>query len=168
MEFTLAGTSPFCLVFTMAPPVRCETRFLPRASARRPPALFLPLFPIIHRCRRTASTAGVHADGCLTFSLLNPPISLVLPQCVGRRANCRTVRTLIRLKVRLPARGGSRPSLRLPLSLLLAALWHIPRKFLNPTILFAVMNMVLRLLTLTAVAAPLTLVLVTREVTACP
>lgn len=76
--------------------------------------------------------------------------------------------TGLRLSPRFPPRGGNRPSLLLRLPLLLQDLWHICKNLLNPTILLTVAKILSSSSTDTAIAAPLSLVLVTREVTACP
>ncbi len=64
--------------------------------------------------------------------------------------------------------GRTDDALAAALSLLLIDLWHIPRKLLKATTLFAVMNERVALFMSTATAAPLTRVLDTREVNACP
>ncbi len=128
-----------------------------------------PLLPMTQLWSRTASTAGVQAEGCLTFNLLSPRMRSVLPQCSGRRAQCLAVDTLVHRNRRFPRTGGSRPPLRpLDVALLLNDLWHMCKKLLKATILLAVANRQLALPTSTAVAAPLISVLVTREVRACP
>lgn len=135
-------------------------RWFPLLGTRWPP------LPWIHLWLRTAAMTEVQADGWLTFSLLTCPISAVLAQWGGGRAKRRLGIMLCPVVVLFRVTRGRWVSLLF--LLLLAFRLQMCRKLLNSTIRFAVCRFIRLLVSVTLMAACLTCVVLTRDVSACP
>lgn len=127
----------------------------------------------------------MHADGCLTLSLLSPVIRSGLAQCVGGCALRFRVLMLVMASVRLVLSCGRPVAVLLEALFLLTFLMHVPRNLGNATacldvvsavdfILISLLSAVLGILMVvvgavaTAMAMARFLVLPTRYVRACP